>query len=306
MEFIEFVKSLFGSKKTGNGLDELKAEIAKLEGETQQTGRPGLPDAPKYDRVDYTPPDDDALAERAREELKEWELASKNAVENQAETAKEALEKQKSATADKAASQQKAVDTAYDRADKQTSDDVLKRGVARSSIAVNRMADLSEARAGEQAAVRKAYADAVAGIETELGGLEAKRQQALDQFNIALAAKLSTRIDQLKDERAERQAEALKYNNSLTEKEAAYEIDKAMKESDLYSEQLSQTEKEKELEKKYGTETEKRYRAAYEKMRDTLGGLSKSEAKALVRDDPFFADNLSQYWFYKLYDEFGR
>lgn len=305
MEFIEFLKNLFGGNKKSGNLDDMKSEIAAME-EKPETEKPKLPDGPAYERIEYEPPTDEALQKRAREEYEAYRRTAEKAIAEEKAAAEAKLNREKAAADDKAAADRQAVDAAYDRADEQTANDTLKRGVARSSIAVNRMADLAKARADERTAVEKGYSEKLAALDGEIGSLEAKRQQALNDFNITLAAKITARINELTDERTNKQNEAIRYNNGLAEKEAAYEVDKTMKESDLYGEQLSQTEKENELEKKYGTNTEKRYAAVYDKMRGTLAGMSAAEARDAVRNDTFFTDNLSQYWYYKLYDEFGR
>lgn len=306
MEFIDYIKSLFGSNKNNKKLDDVKSQIAEMQKPTAMPEKPTLPDAPTYDRIEYDAPTDEQLAAAAEAELAAYKQAGQTAVENEHSATRAELETQKQAAAQKTQAQQKAIDLAYDRADKQTSDDALKRGVARSSIAVNRMADLAAARADEQAAVSKAHADAVAALDGQIGGLETKRQQALDAFNISLAAKLTERINALKSDRASKQSEATKYNNSLTEKESDAARDKLKQESALYSEQLKQIEKEHELEKKYGTQSEQRYQAAYALLRDALSDMSPSEARNAVRNDEFFTNNLSQYWYYKLYNEFAR
>lgn len=302
MEFIEFIKSLFGSDKKSQSLEDLKTEIEKMQ-DNGVGDKPTLPDTPKYDRVTVDNPSDADIGMRAEQELAGVKQAGIDAVESETAAKKQKLETERQTAAERAEADKAAIDTAYDRADEQTNNDVLKRGVARSSIAVNRMADLSKARAEELAAVQKSYLNTVAAAQAKLDDLEAERQQALNSFNITMAAKLTERINALKAERDKAQIEAIKYNNTLTEKESKADRDKIMQESDLYTEQINQIAKQKDLESKYGT---KQYRAVYEKMREYLSAMPKDEARAAVRNDEFFEENLSQYWFYKLYDEFGR
>ena len=96
-----------------------------------------------------------------------------------------------------------------------------------------------------------------------------------------------------------------KYNNSLSEKEQAYAADKVKADADLYSEALSQREKESEYADTYGKDaaTEK---AVYERLRAALSAMDADDARDALRNDTFFEDNLSNYYYYLLYDEFGR
>ena len=41
-------------------------------------------------------------------------------------------------------------------------------------------------------------------------------------------------------------------------------------------------------------------------LRDALSDMSPSEARDAVSNDEYFTNNLSQYWYYKLYNEFAR
>ena len=48
------------------------------------------------------------------------------------------------------------------------------------------------------------------------------------------------------------------------------------------------------------------YEAKYSVLREYLSGLSDEQARITVRNDPFVRESLSDYFYYMLYDEFGR
>lgn len=77
-----------------------------------------------------------------------------------------------------------------------------------------------------------------------------------------------------------------KYNNSLSEKEQAYAADKVKADADLYSETLSQREKESEYADTYGKDaaTEK---AVYERLRAALSAMDADDARDALRNDTF-------------------
>lgn len=305
MNFLDYMKTLFGKKKAP--ADELQAAkedvLAMTNAPTVKA--PELPEGVKYDRIEYDAPTDEEIAQTAEKELEAYKNESIAAIERETAAERARLEKDKADGSARLESEKREINAAYDEADKKVSDDVLRRGVARSSIAVNRMADLAEARAGSIAAAAAELNAQIAEIDGELDALAFKREQALNSFNISLAAKLTERINELKDARYERQAEVTKYNNSLSEKEQAYAADKVRADADLYSEALSQREKESEYADTYGKDaaTEK---AVYERLRAALSAMDADDARDALRNDTFFEDNLSNYYYYLLYDEFGR
>ena len=305
MNFLEYMKTLFGKKKSpSDELQSAKEDVLAMTG-APQTEAPELPEGVRYERVEYKAPTDEEIEKIAAAENEKYKNDGLTAIENEITAQRDSLEKDKAESGARLEQDKREINEAYDAADKQVSDDVLKRGLARSSIAVNRMADLSEARAASVAAAAETLSKKIAEIDSELNSLDFKREQALNSFNISLAAKITKRINELKDERYDKQTEALKYNNTLLEKEQSYAADKTMKDSELYSEALDQREKESEYAEKYGKDpaTEK---AVYDRLREALAAMSADDARDALRNDSFFEDNLSTYYYYKLYDEFGR
>lgn len=304
MNFFDYMKSLFAKKPNSTDLETAKKEVIEMTTAPKPEAEK-LPEGVKYDRIEYDAPTDEEIAAAAEKELAAYKAQGEQKVDGDIAAEREKLEKNKATGEAQLAADQAAIDDNYDIANKKVSDDVLKRGLARSSIAVNRMADLSEARAAEKNNAATAANARLAEITSELNSLDFKREQALNSFNISLAAKLTERINELKDERNDREIEALKYNNSLTEKEQKYAADKVIQDSKLYSDALSQREKEDKYSEGYGKDAATQ-RAAYDRMRTALAGMSADAAKNTLRTDPFFEQNLSTYYYYKLYDEFGR
>ena len=262
-----------------------------------------LPETPKYDRLEYKAESDEEITSRAKGELAGYYNASKNGIDAEIESLRKKYEDEKTAANNAAKEQASAVYEAYGAAKESTAFDTLKRGLARSSIAALRSSALDEQAAKEAASVTEKLYSAVSEIDGKIADLGVKKEKALNDFNIAYASKLTGKISDLKSERDKKIAEALKYNNSLSESEYKAEIDRKMKESDLYQEALSQKKAENEL--KDGS-TSGDYVKVYERMRDVLGKLDPADARAAFVYDPIYRDNLNDYYYYRLYDEFGR
>ena len=77
-----------------------------------------------------------------------------------------------------------------------------------------------------------------------------------------------------------------------------------MKESDLYSEALSQAEKEKKLS---GESEESDYGKMYAFITEKLRSINKHDARDIVLNNPRIRGAVGNtYYYYKLYDEFCR
>ena len=129
--------------------------------------------------------------------------------------------------------------------------------------------------------------------------------QALNSFDIAHAAKVTQRISELTEEREKRREEVLKYNNELLEQANKDARDKAALESDLYTEYLNQLKLSGELGSS-DPAASARNSAKYEAVRNYLLAMNKSDAAEAVRTDDLVRGSLTDYYYYKLYNEFCK
>lgn len=288
----------------GQGLEELKKEIEEA-GLNALPDKAELPDLPEYEFMEKDKTSDTELADKASSALKGYENQTLKGIEESVKTAAEKLERDKKTAAESKEKTINEIQGSYDRARAETENDALKRGLARSSIAINRVADVESGRAKAVTDTEAGYAAALQQLDGEINGLAVKRQEAINDFNITLAVKLQEKIDELKKQRDDTNKEALKYNNSLEEKRAKEEADKLKTESDLYSQALTQKQKENEL-KNSGAVSDSAYRSNYEKMDALLSSMNRSDAAKLLKEDTFFRDNLSDYLYYKLYSAYAR
>lgn len=312
MNILQELKKAWGNAFTtrqeknagGQGLEELKKEIEEA-GLNALPDKAELPDLPEYEFMEKDKTSDTELADKASSALKGYENQTLKGIEESVKTAAEKLERDKKTAAEAKEKTINEIQGSYDRARAETENDALKRGLARSSIAVNRVADVESGRAKAVTDTEAGYAAALQQLDGEINGLAVKRQEAINDFNITLAVKLQEKIDELKKQRDDTNKEALKYNNSLEEKRAKEEADKLKTESDLYSQALTQKQKENEL-KNSGAVSDSAYRSNYEKMDALLSSMNRSDAAKLLKEDTFFRDNLSDYLYYKLYSAYAR
>ena len=201
----------------------------------------------------------------------------KESIEESAAKAAETAEKKKTAVSEAAAEKQAAVDGYYDDRRKQAESEALRRGLARSSVIMNRIEEYDKGRHDEKLTLEQKLTTALSDLDKEIETLAAQREKALLSADSAYAADLAKEIKSLTDDRYKKVVEAIKYNNTVMEKEAE-------------NEKLNRADAEKEL--------------ALEKMmsaRDYYEGFSgKKEAMADFEADHTLRAQLGDYYLYLL------
>lgn len=284
---------------------KLEEEIAALESAAVGVKKPTLPSV-KLDELQYAPPSDAELYESATRELAGYKSDGERAVrENSAADARELNEKRE-AYAAALKSGVSALDADYDAAAGRIDADVIKRGLARSSIAVNAKSGLESERMQRAAEVRDEYGKRIAELDDKISSVGAKLTAALNDFNLSYAAKLNETLSALKAEREEKTQAVLKYNNDVKAKQAGLDAQKAKTESELYSAAIAQHKAESDVSSLPAAERERVYASVYNKLDEYLSGLSEEQARIELRNYPMYRSHLNDYYYYKLYDKYGR
>lgn len=284
--------------------DELEEKLNELDKEyIKNSTLNRLPETPVYEKKEYDAPTDEEIKTQVETELESDKVSGLEKIETDSAEAKKAKEDEKASLAEETEKKKGELSSTYDEAVESFSQDALKRGMARSSVAVNGIASLEKSRAEAlNLAVKEADSELKA-IDEEIASLETSRAKALDAFNIAHAAKVTERIAELTEARDEKVAEVLEYNNKMLQQEMQDAYDKMALESDLETEYLKQLQLKEELGESDAALSEKN-KAKYEAVRSYLLGMSAEEAREAVRSDALVRDSLTDYYYYRLYNEF--
>ncbi len=288
-----------------SGRDKLADEIKKLETVVTDVKKPTLPSV-KLDEIEYDAPTDAELEHKAVGGLADYKTQGEAAIRKENAESGAALESKREAAISGLDGDLSALDGEYAAAARNIDNDVLKRGLARSSIAATQKGALEADRAKSAAALRESYGKRISELDSEISSLGSKLQTALDNFNVSYAVKLNEAIAGLKTERENKIAEAAKYNNEIRAKQAALDAERLKTESDLYSAALKQQDAATDLDILSKDKREVIYREVYKKMDDYLASLSKEQARIEIRNHTLYRDHLSDVYFYKLYDKYGR
>ncbi len=307
---LDYIRGVWDSIVHGKSNKEKKLsaaeeieEFLKEYAESKVPARPTLPDVPEYERMEYEAPDDETLRKFAENALAAYKAQGEKDIDNKIESQRTQFGQElESAQQSRLRAEERAA-AEYATAKRNTDADMLRRGLARSSIAAGQKAALERGEAETRASLFAAYEKQAGEIARKIGELDAQRKSALEDFNLAYAVKLTDKIAALEKERDDKKNEALEYNNSLAQKEHAALVDKQMKESDLYSELLAQKEKENKL---HGSVSDDDYAAVYTVIAEKLRTLSASDAREIVLKNPNVRESVGSGYYYKLYDEFCR
>ncbi len=180
---------------------------------------------------------DEEIQAQAQNELYDYQTSSKSAIENSytkgVEGVEENLAKLENTTSTSKQNLAEAVESAKEKA----SNDALKRGLARSSIIVNKLASYDQTYLTEFANLEKTYIENQTKLNSEKSLLEVQKQNALDAFDIAYAVKLSDKINTINEKLLKQEQEVLEYNNKLeqTEKEFDVKMQESLKKAEAES-----------------------------------------------------------------------
>lgn len=137
------------------------------------------------------------------------------------------------------------INNIYNESIKETENQMLKRGLARSSIVIGELSNLEGAKASELANVLNELETNLNNAEKSIADLETQKEQALASLDIEYALELEEEIEKVKSEYQEARNEAIKFNNNVEKIEAEYKLD-------LDKQKLDKQESVTKLENEYG------------------------------------------------------
>ena len=220
------------------------------------------------------------IKEQAISLLDDYKNTSKQVIENDYEGQKKILSDDITTQKESEKSKKEQVASYIESAKQQTSDDALKRGLARSSIVVNQLNAFDNKQIEEFKKIDEEIASNVSKLESEINLLNLKKQNALDNFDITYAVKLNEKISELTNEVQKYNDEVLEYNNKIAEQERAYNdsVKKAQDERNREVYEFLAAYGGKVLDSRLSS-----YRADY--VIDYLDSLSSSEALEVLKDN---------------------
>ena len=296
--------------------DALEAEKAVTDrlAELDREYRESLPEEPEPDidalfpeslgleKVEYTPATDEELAQRAQAGVDYEKSAEKKDLEHKFGVAEQGL-------GDRAEEAEKDLETKYrelgelyEELRKQTDNDAIKRGVARSSIRSSAQDQLSSEKAGAERASKAEYDSEMTQIGRELDALRQEQDAAFEELDLKYAAELEERIAELKEERDKTARKYAEYNNSVEEAERKYALQREDDIADFLAERekerLEREERQRREEAEFGYQGAKQenYLKRYDIALDFYSSLSPDIAADALAASPSMKYYLGNYY----------
>ena len=292
-------------RDTVDARDELLKEIEKLETPGWSATKTDLPKT-TLDEIKYERPTDEALGKTAESELSSYKTEGEKSVRDSAEAQNQALVDKRDAYATSRDGEVSALDEQYRSAVRAVDNDVVRRGLARSSIAVVERAELEREYLSRNADIASSYGKKLAELDGEIAAYDSKLKKALDDFNLAYAAKLNQRITELKTERDKKEQEVLKYNNEVKKSQAKLDSDRAKDEYALYKAALDIEQQQNSMSGLPSERVNETYKAIYDAMDKFLGSMDKDDAMVELLNHSLYRQHLSNYYYNRLLDKYGR
>ncbi|MDE6201647.1 MAG: hypothetical protein K2M47_07240 [Clostridiales bacterium] len=293
------------NKKINESRDELAAEIERLETTSSAAIKPTLPKVYLQEKS-YTAPDDATLRKSAESELADYRLDGEKSIRQKSEAEAEELNAKRDAYVDAKRNTEAELERQYEAAARAIDNDAVRRGLARSSIASVERGALEREYLNQTAQVAREYAGSIAKLESDIASVDKKLQDALNDFNLTYAAKLNKRLSELKAEREQKMQDVIEYNNEIKRQQASMDNDRLKTESSLYSAALSQEQQANSLGGASSQRRDDTYKAVYERMDAFLGSLDPQQALIEIRNHSMYRQHLSNYYYNRLYDKYGR
>lgn len=288
-------------KSTSSSLEEGLKNIDEQYSVDKQFENVVLPKSSGVQKLEYQPLTDAEIENLAKNSLAEYYNKSTKAIMEETQNQKNDLSDYKKQLYDALAQKESVIQDTYSQAKSSAAAEALKRGLARSSIALSQAAAFDQEQAQQIAQVRNSYIEQAAEIDYKIAELETKKQSALNDLDITYAAKLAIEIDELKKERSDKIEEVQKYNNELAKYEAEYNINRQKAEQDLtlgqYEILKNKTTGLSEIEKELNTHKQEK---KFEYILDYLNSMSKKEALKLAETNDVIKNSLDTYYYRKL------
>ncbi|MDE6275279.1 MAG: hypothetical protein K2M75_01935 [Clostridia bacterium] len=317
-EFTKKVKEFFTGKKEMDDADtspyqegeaQLIDKLKQLDEEYKNNAEydPGegyedlsdlLPEEQTFEYLKYEGDDEDAIKSNTKEKYDGLLEGEKKKISDALDTKTAVVENKKQATNDEYSLKQNQVDRDYDDFQKALMQELVKKGLYRSSIKQGQTEANEQARALESRELADKRNTAVNTLDAEIAKLQGEAKTALQQLDLSYAQKLDSEIQRLLNKRSDEVEKINKYNNTLKEKETKYIEDRAKAIEAQLAQRLKDALAIQNMENKYGMagkkkeSYEKRYYTAY----DYYSSLPHDVAMQMMKNNKQLEEYLGVYY----------
>lgn len=261
---------------------KLKETITKLDEEYKNSPDRTYGDTKIPNTVEktYEKPTNEQTIDKADSEISPLYQAKMQSLTSESNMKQQNLEDKKDELYQRAEESLKELRKSYDSAKENTSNEALKRGLARSSIVMNLLNDLEGERINATGGILSQRDKELDSVSKQIDDLKVKLLNDTNVLNEERAKEINQRIDELVDKYNKEEKEIAEYNNKLRQQKA--ETIAKLKEAGV---DVDETKSEEYM-KMYAGKIKALYSYYYSLGEDAL--------KEMQKDKQFITDNVGE------------
>ncbi|MEG1499855.1 MAG: hypothetical protein RR400_02160, partial [Clostridia bacterium] len=174
------------------------------------------------EKLQFSPLSKDEIENNAKNSLEEYAKTGKENILNEFDGLSKNYDKLKKEKEESIFGDKKRVEKLFEDAKESTSNQALRRGLARSSIVVNNLQAFEKGKLDEIKKMDETFTKDIGLINEKKSLLETQKSNALSNFDISYAVKLNDKIGKLNAEMEKKQSEVIKFNNDIERQEKEF------------------------------------------------------------------------------------
>lgn len=288
------IKQLDDASKAYRELLDKMASIDKKYSSTYQEQTLDAPETLGLEKLTYTMPTDDEIAEIARQYYAASKAKDEQNVNTSAAKQLQSIEAKTKSVLEKALEGQTKVEAERKEDLKNADYSAQKRNLTNSSVRTGALQKVNDLADATIATLERNKENSLAALDREKLNLDNLTKEQLAALEKIYEEKILSKIGELKEDAARQADSVAKYNNSVDEKEANYQKSLAKQLKDLEEKEWARVQRILELTEKLGATGVERQkeREKYEAAKRILDQYPPETAYEILTSTAAFSDNL--------------
>lgn len=258
-----------------------------------------IPDSLNLEKMEVPEIDEEKIRKDAEEKAGEEYEAKKRELTENYENKKQAQNEKIGNLKSESQAKNKSINKLYDDYKISEENEVVKRGLARSSVALLKMDNLETDRAEALSQEAESLSSNISKIESQILSLQKTLDASLENLDLELAEKVNSEIEKNVKALEQKQQEAIKFNNNVEKLQNEYKLKVANSDKTVSA-------IEKQLQEKYqGAKDADIINRKMDMALKYFDTMSKTEALRVIISSPELATALGDKY-YELYYYFLR
>lgn len=301
------VNAISNEDKKKKSVNDLLNEISNINNKFTNTNKIDLPEEIKLDKLDKINKNDNEIKTSSENALADFKDASIEKINNEISAKENELNANKNNLKQQNEEDKTKLQSYYDNAKQNASDQALSRGLGRSSIVINQLGAFDQNQINDYKALDKELSENVSKINSDISLLTSQKEKALNDFNIEYAVKIQEKIAELNNELFKKNEEITKYNNEISLKEAEFNKELSELKNKLKNDNFDNDIDIAKIYGEYGQNVINRIKQdeIYNTTKNALGALSREEAIEML-NNPELKSALGEDNYKKLFAELSK